>query len=62
MGAKVNHLPVPLNTKLKNGDMVEIITSKSKMPNYGWQKFVVTSKARNQINFLLFIFANSFHA
>lgn len=50
MGAKVNHLPVPLNTKLKNGDMVEIITSKSKMPNYGWQKFVVTSKARNQIN------------
>jgi len=50
MGAKVNHFPVPLNTKLKNGDMVEIITSKSKMPNYGWQKFVVTSKARNQIN------------
>ena len=50
MGAKINHLPVPLNTKLKNGDMVEIITSKRQMPNYGWQKFVITSKARNQIN------------
>ena len=50
MGAKINHLPVPLNTKLKSGDMVEIITSKKKMTNYGWQKFVVTTKARNQIN------------
>ena len=50
MGAKINHRPVPLNTKLDNGDMVEIITSKKQMPNYGWQKFVVTTKARNQIN------------
>ena len=30
MGAKINHTVVPLNTKLKNGDMVEIITSKNK--------------------------------
>ena len=50
MGAKINHIVVPLNTKLKNGDMVEIITSKKQMPNYGWQKFIVTTKARNQIN------------
>ena len=50
MGAKVNHAVVPLNTCLKNGDMVEIITSKKQMPNYGWQKFIVTTKARNQVN------------
>jgi GTP pyrophosphokinase len=30
--------------------MVEIITSKSQMPSYGWQKFIVTTKARNQVN------------
>ena len=50
MGAKINHTVVPLNTKLKNGDMVEIITSKKQMPSYGWQKFIVTTKARNQVN------------
>ena len=50
MGAKINHIVVPLNTKLKNGDMVEIITSKKQMPSYGWQKFIVTTKARNQVN------------
>ena len=49
MGAKINHTVVPLNTKLKNGDMVEIITSKKQMPSYGWQKFIVTTKARNQV-------------
>lgn len=50
MGAKVNHKVVPLNTELKNGDVVEIITSKSQQPSYGWLKMVVTSKARNNIN------------
>ena len=50
MGAKVNHAVVPLNTKLKNGDTVEIITSKKHMPSYGWQKFIVTTKARNEVN------------
>lgn len=50
MGAKVNHSIVPLNTKLKNGDMVEIITGKKQMPSYGWQKYIVTSKARNRVN------------
>ena len=28
IGAKINHLVVPLNTKIKNGDIVEILTSK----------------------------------
>ncbi len=49
LGAKVNHKVVPLNTELKNGDTVEVITSSSQSPNYGWLKFAVTSKARNQI-------------
>ena len=50
MGAKINHAVVPLNTKLQNGDIVEIITSKKQMPSYGWQKFIVTTKARNLVN------------
>ena len=49
LGAKINHKTVPLNTKLQNGDTVEIITSTSQNPNYGWLKFTVTSKARNKI-------------
>ncbi|MFQ6611777.1 MAG: RelA/SpoT family protein [Fidelibacterota bacterium] len=49
MGSKVNRKVVPLNTNLKNGDTVEIITGKNQHPNYGWLKFVVTSKARNHI-------------
>ena len=49
LGAKVNHKVVPLNTELKNGDTVEVIASKSQSPNYGWLKFALTSKARNQI-------------
>lgn len=50
LGAKVNQKVVPLNTMLKNGDLVEIITGKNQNPNYGWLKFVVTSKARNKIH------------
>ena len=50
IGAKVDHKVVPLNTTLKNGDNVEILTSKSQNPSYGWLKFVVTGKARNNIN------------
>ena len=40
---------VPLNTKLKNGDNVEIITSEHKNPNYAWLKFVQTIKAKTNI-------------
>ena len=49
LGAKINNKVSPLNTVLKNGDNVEIITSASQRPNYGWLKFAVTSKARNKI-------------
>ncbi len=50
MGAKVNKKIAPLNTKLKNGDTVEIITSQNQTPHYGWLRFAITSKARNNIN------------
>ena len=43
IGAKVDHKVVPLNTILKNGDTIEILTSKSQNPSYGWLKFIVTS-------------------
>ena len=49
LGAKINNKVAPLNTVLKNGDSVEIITSTSQRPNYGWLEFAVTSKARNKI-------------
>jgi len=49
IGAKVNGKMVPLNHKLKSGDMIEIITSNNQHPNKDWLKFVKTSKAKNKI-------------
>ncbi len=49
IGAKVNGKMVPLNHCLKNGDMVEIITSNNQHPNQDWLKFVKTNKAKNKI-------------
>ncbi len=48
-GAKVNGRLVPLKTQLKNGDIVEIITSPNQTPSKDWLKFVKTSKAKNRI-------------
>jgi len=45
IGAKINKILVPLNTKLKNGDQVEILTSSKQKPKDDWLKIVVTSKA-----------------
>lgn len=50
IGAKVNGKIVPLDSKLKSGDQVEVITSKIKKPHQDWEKFVVTHKAKSEIH------------
>ena len=50
VGAIVNNLMVPLNTKLKTGDIVEIKTSKSSLgPNEDWLKIATTNFAKSHI-------------
>src|SRR5579862_5731415 len=49
VGARVNGKMVPLRAKLKNGDIVEIITAPGHKPSRDWLNFVVTSRARNKI-------------
>lgn len=49
VGAKVNGRIVPLDYKLKNGEFVEVLTSKNMVPSKDWLNFVKTSKARNKI-------------
>ncbi len=49
IGAKVNGRIVPLRTKLKNGDVVEIITQTGHTPSRDWLGFAKSSKARNKI-------------
>lgn len=49
IGAKVNGKMVPLRTRLKSGDQVEIITSQNQLPTRDWLSFVKTSKARHWI-------------
>jgi GTP pyrophosphokinase len=48
-GAKVNGKLVPLDTQLKNGDTVEIITNPHRKPSRDWLRFVKTTKARTRI-------------
>jgi len=48
-GAKVNGRMVPLRHELKNGDLVEIITSPKQHPNRGWLAMVKTSRARSRV-------------
>ena len=50
-GCKINSKMVPIVTKLKNGDIVDIITvDNSKGPSRDWLKYVKTTTARNRIN------------
>jgi GTP pyrophosphokinase len=48
-GAIVNGKMVSLSTKLKQGDIVEIITTKNQKPNPGWLDKVFSSHARHKL-------------
>ncbi len=47
--AKVNSRIVPLGHKLKNGEIVEVVTSKEASPGRDWLSFVKTARARGKI-------------
>jgi GTP pyrophosphokinase len=48
-GAKVDGRIVPLDSRLQNGSIVEIITQKNSHPSLDWLNFVMTPSARNRI-------------
>lgn len=48
-GSKINGRMMPLDTELRNGDIVEILTQKNSHPSLDWMNFAVTSGARNRI-------------
>ena len=49
VGALINGRIAQLDTKLKNGDIIEILTSKQYMPKIDWLNFVVTKNASSKI-------------
>lgn len=49
IGAKINGRLLPLTTQLRNGDQVEVSTSKTSTPSPTWEQFVVTGKAKARI-------------
>ena len=48
-GAKVNGRIVPLRTRLRNGDIVEVSTQTGHAPSRDWLSFTKSSRARNKI-------------
>jgi len=49
LSAKINNEPVTLRTEVKNGDVIEVITSPEATPNPAWLGFVRTARARSKI-------------
>ena len=58
-GARVNGKLEPLRTALRNGDIVEILTSPSGHPSRDWLTMVKTSRARSKIRQWLHIAAEA---
>jgi GTP diphosphokinase / guanosine-3',5'-bis(diphosphate) 3'-diphosphatase len=52
-GARVNGIIVPLRYPLRNGDVVDILTSNTQKPSKDWLKFVITSRAKARIRHFL---------
>lgn len=48
-GALVNGKIVPLDTKLENGDIIEVLTRKEAKPKLDWLNIVVTNQAKSRI-------------
>ena len=48
-GARVNGMMVPLRYRLRNGDIIDIISSPTQRPSKDWLKFVITSRAQTKI-------------
>ena len=53
IGAKVNHKLVPLSHRLKSGDQVEILTSKSQRVQPEWEAYATTARAKAKISEIL---------
>lgn len=49
IGAKVNHVLVPISHTLKSGDQVEVLTGKEPNISAEWLNFITTAKARGKI-------------
>ncbi|GAA5220815.1 RelA/SpoT family protein [Membranihabitans marinus] len=49
IAVKVNNKLVPMGYTLRNGDQINVTTSKNQKPNEDWLKLVVTSRARTRI-------------
>ena len=53
VAARIDHRMSPLSTRLVNGQLVEIITSRHSRPHPGWLNYVITAKARTNIRHFL---------
>ena len=49
VASKINGNLQPLKSIIKNGDQVEILTSKESQPSPLWERFATTSKVKSQI-------------
>jgi guanosine-3',5'-bis(diphosphate) 3'-pyrophosphohydrolase len=53
VSANINGEQVPLSTEIKNGDVIEVITTDAPKPNPAWLSFVRTGRARSKIRHFL---------